>query len=48
LGAPTVISADVFARGNKAVEDFLRILEIPGSKRPAQKPGNHERDVRPA
>src|SRR5437899_2228355 len=45
LGAlEPVISADVFARGNKAVKDFLSYLEILVEGRRA-KPGNPERDV---
>jgi cytochrome P450 len=45
LGAlEPVISAEVFARGNKAVEDFLSYLEILVERRRA-KPGNPERDV---
>jgi cytochrome P450 len=45
LGAlEPVISADVFARGNKAVKDFLGYLEILVERRRA-KPGNPERDV---
>jgi cytochrome P450 len=45
LGAlEPVISAEVFARGNKAVEDFLRYLEILVERRRA-KPGNPDRDV---
>ncbi len=45
LGAlEPVISPEVFARGNKAVEDFLAYLEILVARRRA-KPGNHERDV---
>src|SRR5436309_229242 len=45
LGAlEPVISADVFARGNKAVKDFLSYLEILVERRRA-KPGNPERDV---
>ena len=45
LGAlEPVISAEVFARGNKAVKDFLRYLEILVERRRA-KPGNPERDV---
>ena len=45
LGAlEPVISADVFARGNKAVQDFLAYLEILVERRRA-KPGNPERDV---
>src|SRR6202043_1232345 len=39
-----VISAEVFARGNKAVKDFLSYLEILVEGRRA-KPGNPERDV---
>jgi cytochrome P450 len=39
-----VISAEVFARGNKAVTDFLGYLEILVERRRA-KPGNPERDV---
>src|SRR6202171_4310044 len=38
------ISAEVFARGNKAVKDFLSYLEILVEGRRA-KPGNPERDV---
>jgi cytochrome P450 len=45
LGAlEPVISAEVFARGNKAVEDFLAYLEILVERRRA-KPGNPDRDV---
>jgi cytochrome P450 len=45
LGAlEPVISADVFARGNTAVKDFLAYLEILVERRRA-KPGNPERDV---
>jgi cytochrome P450 len=45
LGAlEPVISAEAFARGNKAVEDFLEYLEILVERRRA-KPGNPERDV---
>ena len=45
LGAlEPVISAEVFARGNKAVQDFLAYLEILVARRRA-KPGNPERDV---
>ena len=45
LGAlEPVIGAAVFARGNKAVEDFLAYLEILVARRRA-KPGNPERDV---
>jgi cytochrome P450 len=45
LGAlEPVISPEVFARGNKAVEDFLRYLEILVERRRA-KPGNPDRDV---
>src|SRR5436309_767932 len=45
LGAlEPVISAEVFARGNKAVQDFLAYLEILVERRRA-KPGNPERDV---
>jgi cytochrome P450 len=45
LGAlEPVISADVFARGNKAVEDFLSYLEILVARRRAR-PGNPDRDV---
>jgi cytochrome P450 len=45
LGAlEPVIPADVFARGNKAVEEFLAYLEILVARRRA-KPGNPERDV---
>src|SRR4030081_3611559 len=45
LGAlEPVISAEVFARGNKAVKDFLAYLEILVERRRA-KPGNPERDV---
>jgi cytochrome P450 len=45
LGAlEPVISAEVFARGNKAVKDFLSYLEILVEGRRA-KPGNPERDV---
>src|SRR5882757_6256791 len=45
LGAlEPVISPEVFARGNKAVEDFLSYLEILVARRRA-KPGNPERDV---
>jgi cytochrome P450 len=39
-----VISAEAFARGNKAVKDFLGYLEILVERRRA-KPGNPERDV---
>src|SRR6202043_297796 len=39
-----VISAEVFARGNKAVKDFLSYLEILVERR-RTKPGNPERDV---
>src|ERR1700682_3964843 len=38
------ISAEVFARGNKAVKDFLGYLEILVERRRAR-PGNPERDV---
>jgi cytochrome P450 len=45
LGAlEPVIGPDVFARGNKAVRDFLAYLEILVERRRA-KPGNPERDV---
>jgi cytochrome P450 len=45
LGAlEPVINAEVFARGNKAVEDFLSYLEVLVTRRRA-KPGNPERDV---
>jgi cytochrome P450 len=45
LGAlEPVISAEVFARGNKAVEDFLAYLQILVERRRAR-PGNPERDV---
>jgi cytochrome P450 len=45
LGAlEPVISAEAFARGNKAVRDFLSYLEILVEGRRA-KPGNPERDV---
>lgn len=45
LGAlEPVIGPDVFARGNKAVKDFLAYLEILVERRRA-KPGNPERDV---
>jgi cytochrome P450 len=45
LGAlEPVISAEVFARGNKAVKDFLAYLEILVERRRAR-PGNPERDV---
>ena len=45
LGAlEPVISAEVFARGNAAVEEFLAYLEILVERRRA-KPGNPERDV---
>ena len=45
LGAlEPVISAEVFARGNAAVKDFLSYLEILVERRRA-KPGNPERDV---
>jgi cytochrome P450 len=45
LGAlEPVISAEAFARGNKAVKDFLDYLEILVARRRA-KPGNPERDV---
>src|SRR6266436_4574336 len=45
LGAlEPVISAEAFARGNKAVKDFLAYLEILVARRRA-KPGNPERDV---
>ena len=45
LGAlEPVISAEAFARGNKAVKDFLGYLEILVERRRA-KPGNPERDV---
>ncbi len=45
LGAlEPVISPEAFARGNKAVEDFLAYLEILVERRRA-KPGNPERDV---
>jgi cytochrome P450 len=45
LGAlEPVISADVFARGNTAVQEFLDYLEVLVARRRA-KPGNPERDV---
>jgi Cytochrome P450 len=45
LGAlEPVIGADVFARGNKAVKDFLGYLETLVARR-RTKPGNPERDV---
>src|SRR5438477_5516089 len=45
LGAlEPVVSADAFARGNKAVEDFLLYLEGLVTRRRA-KPGNPDRDV---
>ncbi|MBR1251271.1 cytochrome P450 [Bradyrhizobium sp. AUGA SZCCT0169] len=45
LGAlEPVISREVFARGNKAVKDFLSYLEILVERRRAN-PGNPERDV---
>jgi cytochrome P450 len=45
LGAlEPVISAEVFARGNTAVKDFLAYLEILVERR-RSKPGNPERDV---
>ena len=45
LGAlEPVIGPEVFARGNKAVQDFLAYLEILVERRRA-KPGNPERDV---
>jgi cytochrome P450 len=45
LGAlEPVISAEAFARGNKAVQDFLGYLETLVERRRA-KPGNPERDV---
>jgi hypothetical protein len=45
LGAlEPVISAEVFGRGNKAVEDFLAYLQTLVERRRA-KPGNPERDV---
>jgi cytochrome P450 len=45
LGAlEPVISAEIFAHGNKAVGDFLGYLEILVERRRA-KPGNPERDV---
>jgi cytochrome P450 len=45
LGAlEPVISPEVFARGNKAVEDFLGYLEVLVARRRAR-PGNPERDV---
>jgi cytochrome P450 len=45
LGAlEPVIGAEVFARGNKAVGDFLEYLEVLVERRRA-KPGNPERDV---
>jgi cytochrome P450 len=45
LGAlEPVISPEVFARGNKAVEDFLAYLETLVERRRAR-PGNPERDV---
>ena len=45
LGAlEPVITAEAFARGNKAVKDFLAYLEILVARRRAR-PGNPERDV---
>jgi cytochrome P450 len=45
LGAlEPVIGTDVFARGNKAVKDFLAYLEVLVERRRAR-PGNPERDV---
>jgi cytochrome P450 len=45
LGAlEPVISTEAFARGNKAVQDFLAYLEILVERRKA-KPGNPDRDV---
>src|SRR6202012_2348419 len=45
LGAlEPVIGPEVFARGNKAVRDFLAYLEILVARRRA-KPGNPQRDV---
>jgi len=45
LGAlEPVISAEAFARGNKAVKDFLSYLEILVARRRAR-PGNPDRDV---
>src|SRR3984957_6944073 len=45
LGAlEPVISAEVFARGNRAVKDFLAYLEILVERR-RMRPGNPERDV---
>jgi hypothetical protein len=45
LGAlEPVISAEAFARGNKAVKDFLAYLEVLVARRRA-KPGNPDRDV---
>jgi len=45
LGAlEPVISAEAFARGNKAVKDFLEYLEILVARR-RTKPGNPDRDV---
>ncbi|HWX05229.1 MAG TPA: cytochrome P450 [Bradyrhizobium sp.] len=45
LGAlEPVIGPEVFARGNKAVQDFLGYLEILVARR-REKPGNPERDV---
>src|ERR1700710_902545 len=45
LGAlEPVVTPNVFARGNKAVKDFLAYLEILVARRRA-KPGNPERDV---
>lgn len=45
LGAlEPVISPEVFARGNKAVGDFLSVLEVLVARRRAR-PGNPERDV---
>jgi len=45
LGAlEPVIGPEAFARGNKAVQDFLAYLEILVERR-RQKPGNAERDV---
>ena len=45
LGAlEPVISAEAFARGNRAVKDFLAYLEILVARRRA-KPGNPDRDV---
>ncbi|WP_065756582.1 cytochrome P450 [Bradyrhizobium paxllaeri] len=45
LGAlEPVIGPDVFARGNKAVKDFLAYLEVLVARR-REKPGNPDRDV---